>query len=46
MGLGGVDRDVYEDDLESLKKQYESAREMIETLQDKIAALEAGQKEI
>ncbi len=35
---------VKENELTSLKKQYDSAREMIEVLQEKIAALETRQK--
>ena len=33
-----------ENELTSLKKQYDSAREMIEVLQEKIAAMETRQK--
>ena len=32
------------DDLESLKKQYESARKMMEELQEKITAMETQQR--
>ncbi len=39
-----VERVETEGELTSLKKQYDSAREMMEELQEKIAALEARQK--
>ncbi len=39
-----VERVETEGELTSLKKQHDSAREMMEELQEKIAALEARQK--
>lgn len=44
MQTDAVERVEREDDLESLKKQYESARKMMEELQEKITAMETQQK--
>lgn len=44
MQSSAVERVERQDDLETLKKQYDSARKMMEELQEKIVAMEAQQK--